>query len=151
MYTHEILQVITAFCGTLGFALLFNIRGKKLIFAALGGMLAWLLFLVLGLTPASESVRYFAVAAALSIYSEVLARVLKTPTTTFCIVTLIPLVPGSALYYSMASALDHNLSAFAARAFYTLELTVALSLGIVLVTAGTKYITALLRRRRAAR
>ena len=105
-FSDEIIQILASFCGSLGFGFLFNIRGKKLLFAALGGLLSWLLFLVLGLSPASEAVRYFLVAAALTLYSEIMARVLKTPTTTFCIVSLIPMVPGSALYYSMAAAIN---------------------------------------------
>ena len=37
----EIIQLIVSFTGSLGFAALFNIHGKKLLFAALGGCLSW--------------------------------------------------------------------------------------------------------------
>ena len=40
----EIIQIITGFIGSLGFAVLFNIRGKRLIAAAFGGFLSWTLF-----------------------------------------------------------------------------------------------------------
>lgn len=37
----EIIQLVVSFTGSLGFAALFNIHGKKLWFAALGGCLSW--------------------------------------------------------------------------------------------------------------
>ena len=135
-----LIQVLASFCGTLGFGFLFNIRGKKLALAALGGMLAWLIFLVLGVVIEGEVLRYFIVSVVISAYAEVLARLVKTPATTFCIVSLVPLIPGSGLYYSMAYGLSGDFVSFVAKAIYTLELAAALSLGIVLVTAFTKQL-----------
>ena len=133
--TDAIIEVLTAFCGTLAFGFLFNIRGKKLLLAALGGMLSWLLFLLLGLFLAHEAARYLLVSVLISVYSEGMARLLKTPATTFCIVSLIPLIPGGALYYTMTGALSGNSADFVLRATHTLELAAALALGILLVTA----------------
>ena len=134
-----IIQIIASFCGTLGFCFLFNIRGKKLLWASIGGMVFWGLFLILGIFIESEAVRYFIVSVCSTIYAEVLARRLKTPTTTFCIITLIPLVPGSGLYYTTTSAFSHNREVFMTKFIDTAELAVALSLGIVLVTSVTRY------------
>ncbi len=39
-----------------------------------------------------------------ALYAEVLARWLKAPSTLFFIVAMIPLIPGSTLYYSMSCA-----------------------------------------------
>lgn len=136
---YEILfQLLGAFFGTLGFGILFNIRGTKLFWAATGGMLAWSLFLILGLWIESEPIRYFLVALWSTGYSEILARLLKTPATTFCIITLIPLVPGGALYYTMTNALSGDFDQFVPRLINTIELAMALSLGIVIVTATAR-------------
>jgi len=134
-YTDVIIQSVTALFGTLGFGFLFNIRGKKLVFAAIGGMLAWMLFLALEPIAESEALRYLIVSACSTTYAEVLARILKTPATTFSIITLIPLVPGGALYQTTTAALDRNTEVFIPKLVYTVELAVALSLGIVIVTA----------------
>jgi len=74
------------------------------------------------------------------LYAEVLARWLKTPTTTFIIVSLIPLIPGSGLYYTMANALSGNSDGFLEKGIYTLELSLALALGIILVTSCVRRI-----------
>ncbi len=130
-----IIQIISAFFGTLAFGLVFNIRGKKLLLVSLGGMCAWGLFLLLGIFIESEPLRYLIVAIFSTAYSEILARLLKTPATTFCIVTLISLVPGSALYYTTTNALSGNLDGFLSHFIYTAELAIALSIGIIITTS----------------
>lgn len=135
-----IIQVIASFFGTLGFGFLFNIRGKKLVYAAVGGMLSWALFLGLGYPIENEALRYFIVSLCSTTYAEILARILKTPATTFSIITLIPLVPGGALYHTATFAMEGNAAEFLGKLIYTVELALALSLGIVIVTALFKYI-----------
>ena len=134
-YTDMLIQVVTSFFGTLGFGFLFNIRGKKLLYASVGGMLSWLLFLLLQPLAPNEALRYLIVSICSTTYAEILARLLKTPATTFSIITLIPLVPGGALYQTTTAALDRNVEEFVPKLIYTIELAVALSLGIVIVTA----------------
>ena len=148
MTSTEILQIITGFLGSFAFALLFNIRGKKLVFAALGGFLSWMLFVLLKFVTENEPIRYFIVAVLISVYAEILARLLKTPTTTFVISSLIPLIPGGSLYYTMSTMLEGVNDAFLGRAIYTVELTAALALGIVLSGAGARMVVAIGQRRK---
>lgn len=136
----ELNIILGGFLGSLGFALLYHIRGKRLIAAAGGGILCCALFVLLGLVIKSEPVVYFLVSLATSIYSEILARVLKTPTTTFIITALIPLIPGGALYYTMASAFDGNFDIFLTNAISTLLLALALALGVCMAIAGTRFV-----------
>ncbi len=138
------IQIITGLLGTLGFNILFNIRGRKLIFASLGGLISWSVFL--GLQPlfADEAIRYLLSAAVVTVYGEVLARVEKTPTTTFLVPSVIPLIPGGALYYTMNYALNKQWSQFAHQAFYTLQLALCLAVGIIAVTTTVRLVTGFL-------
>jgi uncharacterized membrane protein YjjB (DUF3815 family) len=140
----DIIQIITGFFGALGFALLYNIRGKRLVAAAIGGFMSWFLFLAMGWITDSEPVRYFIVSILISVYAEILARILKTPTTTFIITSLIPLIPGGALYYTMSSAFSGSLEIFLGNAQNTLSLSLALALGVMVVTASTQLILRLI-------
>lgn len=144
--TDVLLQIFTAFFGTLGFGITFNSRGRKLWLAALGGMLGWALYLLLGLALESEPMRYFIVSVVISAYAEIMARRCKTPASTFCILALVPLIPGGGLYYSADFALSGDFPLFLQKALATLELTVALSLGIVLVAAFAKFFASVRRR-----
>ncbi len=130
-----IIQIAAGFVGTIGFGVLFNVRGKRLFWTALGGLFAWALFLALGLFIQSEPLRYLIVSICTTVYSEIIARKLKTPVTTACIITLIPLVPGGALYNATTAALSGDMELFLPRLINTAELAVAMSLGIVAVTA----------------
>ena len=138
------IQIITGLLGTLGFNILFNIRGKKLIFASLGGLISWSVFLALEPLFAGEAIRYLLSAAVVTIYGEVLARHEKTPTTTFLVPSVIPLIPGSALYYTMNYALNKQWAQFAHQAFYTLQLALCLAVGIIAVTTAVRLITGFL-------
>ena len=143
--THaEIVQIITGFIGSLGFAILFNVRGKKMLFAALGGLLSWAMFVLLGFLISNEPIRYFIVAASISLYAEIMARILRTPTTTFIRTALIPLIPGGSLYYTMAYALESDLTRFMEKGIYTLELALALALGVIIASAAAKTVLRLI-------
>ena len=146
----EICQILAAFVGSLGFAVLFNIRGKRLAAVAVGGLLSWLLFVLLNRLVADEAVVYFIIAFVISAYAEVMARVLKTPTTTFITTSLIPLIPGGSLYYTMVLALEGDMTSFLPKAIYTLQLASALALGIIVSTTLARVINRILMKRRRA-
>ena len=45
---HEIIQLITSFLGSLGFAIIFNLQKKHLLVASIGGALCWASYLLTG-------------------------------------------------------------------------------------------------------
>ncbi len=143
------LQILWGLIGTVGFGILFNIRGAKLVVAACGGVLSWGLFLLLDHWVDNDPINYFVVALCVSLYAEVMARVLKTPATTFITTSLVPLIPGGSLYYTMASAFNSDASQFLERGTATLLLASALALGIIAATAATSLFCKLLDRIKA--
>ncbi len=151
MTYEEMIQILTGFWGTLGFAVLFNIKGKRMVAVSVGGLVSWMLFCILNHFIESEAVNYFLVALMMSFYAEVMARVMKTPTTTFLTTTLVPLIPGGSLYYTMAYAFSGNLESFVQKAIDTLQLASALALGIIVSTMVTKVICGTRIGRRSAK
>ena len=139
MSAFEWVQLGTAFIGSLGFGILFNIRGRRLFAAAVGGILAWGICILLGHWISGEPLNYFIVSFAVSVYAQVIARILKTPATPISITALIPLIPGSSLYYTMASAFRGISGEFVTKGIATLELAAALALGIILVSALSRF------------
>ena len=97
----EIIQLIVSFTGSLGFAALFNIHGKKLWFAALGGCLSWAVYLAVEFVTPSPYICGFWSTVAITLYAECMARVHKTPVTVFLVSATIPLIPGASLYRTM--------------------------------------------------
>ena len=135
-----LLESLFAFFATLGFGILFNIKGKNLFYAALGGGLSWLLsssFINNGFSVTSS---FFVTSVIFSIYSEIFARILKTPVTTLVICALIPLVPGGGMYYTMYEAVTGNIMKSLELGIQTLANAGALSLGIILVSTVTRIL-----------
>ena len=130
---NDMIQILMATLGALGFSVLFHVRGWKLVLAALGGGLSWSLYLVLGPIVPGGFTRYFISAFFVAVYAEFLARRLKTPATTFLISCIIPHIPGGALYHTMRYALLKEWSSCFQQAFHTVMLALGLALGIVAV------------------
>ena len=126
-----LIQLITAFTGSLGFALLFHVRKEKLLLASLGGLLAWGVYLLMGLVSDQDVVRYFAASVALTVYAECLARAVKCPATLFLVTASIPLIPGGSLYRTMEYFMASDLASFSTQALTTVLLAVAIAVGML--------------------
>lgn len=105
-----------------------------MIYAAVGGGLGWFAYLLCSPTN-NEFFQYFVAALAISIYSEIMARVHKVPVTVYLIVSLLPLVPGGGIYYSMEAAIAGDMAAFTDKGMQTLTIAGVLALGILLVSS----------------
>ena len=136
-----IIQTFSAFLATLGFGIIFNIKGKKLFFAALGGAIGWFFYSLSLKLEFSDLSSLFISAIFFSIYCEIFARILRTPVTTLVICALIPLVPGGGMYYTMLEAVNGNVSKSLDLGLNTLASAGTLSLGIIFVSTITKLIT----------
>ena len=128
-----ILQIAMSTVGSFGFSVLYHLRGRKLLLAALGGGLSWAVYLALAPVLPDEPIRYFICACFVAFYAEILARILKTPATTFLIPSMIPHIPGGALYTTMRYALEKQWQPCLNQAFNTFKLALALALGFVAV------------------
>lgn len=126
-----LLQLITAFTGSLGFAVLFNVQSARLFWAGLGGMAGWAAYLVFGVWTESDVIRFFLASVVFTLYSDPLARLKKTPITVFLVPAAIPMVPGASLYRSMSFAVSGQWNFFAQQILYTLLLAAAIAAGIV--------------------
>lgn len=134
-------QVFVAFMASFGFGIIFNIRGKNLIFAALGGGLSWFCYLFLTHNDISDIISLFISSIIFSIYSEIFARILKTPVTTLAICSLIPLVPGAGMYYTMYETILGNISTAVSLGLKAISSAGALALGLIFVSTITKQVT----------
>lgn len=133
-------EILSSFIATLGFGILFNIKGKNLIFASFGGTLGWIVYKITLSYGLNEIPAMFISSIIFSIYSEICARFLKTPVTTLVICALIPLVPGGGMYYTMYEAIQGNIIASLNKALTTISAAGALALGVIFVSTITRLI-----------
>ena len=133
-------EITVSIIATLGFGIIFNIKGKNLFFASLGGGLSWLVYKLSLNHSGSVTLALFISSIVFSAYSEILARVLKSPVTTFIICALIPLVPGGGMYYTMYEIVQGNIDKSLQLGLNTLASAGALALGIIFVSTITKIV-----------
>lgn len=130
-----VMELITAFLGSLGFAMLFHVRSEKLLLASLGGLLSWGVYLLCGLFSSEDVVRYFLASVILTVYGETMARVEKCPATLFIVTASIPLIPGGSLYQTMKYFMEREFSACSVQGLNTVLLAVSIAVGMLFPTS----------------
>ncbi|MGN0025791.1 MAG: threonine/serine exporter family protein, partial [Clostridium sp.] len=135
-----IIQSIFAFFSSLGFGILFNIKGKKLFYAGIGGGLSWFISMYCESLGFNTTSSFFITSIIFSIYSEIMARILKTPVTTLIICALIPLVPGGGMYYTMYEAINGNIMESIELGINTMASAGSLALGIIFISTLTRIL-----------
>lgn len=129
-----IIIVLSGFVGSIGFSLLFRMNKKKIIFAAIGGGLTCLVYVVAFNFSEKSFFQNLFPALFATAYSEILARLTKSPSTPYIAISIIPLVPGSKLYYTMYYLITDNDLAFKEYFLETLRIAGGLGVGIILVS-----------------
>lgn len=143
----ELIKCICAFTGSLGFGILFNIRGKNLFFAALGGALSWMAYLFSGLFCNVDISQYFIAAAVISLYSELMAIIRKVPVTIFLVTSMIPLVPGGVIFHTMENLILGKARISAEMGIYAFEIAGAIAMGILLMAFLVRILKQIIRNR----
>lgn len=122
-------RLITAFLGTLAFGILLNVSAKKLPCAALGGLFTYAVYELAALLGANVLVCAFASSLFMTLYSEIFARILRTPALMFLLPCAIPIVPGSGLYYTIYNLLFYNETSLFEHGARTLAIALGIALG----------------------
>ena len=140
----QVVKLMSVAMSSLFFSMLFNIKGKKLVIPPIGAMLVWLSFDNTAFLD-NEIVQCFIATIIGTMYTEILARVAKTPTTTFLLSTIIILIPGGHLYYAVSSALYGDWNSFSQLGLKAISYAGAIAGGIILVSSLVKIIVNLIR------
>ena len=129
IWSQYVLPCLCAFAGCIGFTLVFNIHGPGKLIACCGGVLGWLVYLLAGKTILAG----FFAAMAISLFSEVMARIRRCPVTGYQLVALLPLVPGGGIYYAMGYCLEGDTEQFLSALLGTLGMAAALAVTAIAV------------------
>ena len=109
MSTQTLVQLITGAAGSVSFGILFHIKKQYLPLAAAGGFLSWLVFLMGKALWGGVFLPSLLSSFVVDVYAEILARICKETSTSFFVISVIPLIPGSTLYYCMSALAEGNI------------------------------------------
>ncbi|MEE3481255.1 MAG: threonine/serine exporter family protein [Lachnospiraceae bacterium] len=131
----EFLQLVMAFLGSLGFALLFHTPAKCLPTAASGGLVSWAVYLLTTHGGYDYMMACLLAGIAAALWSELFARIQKKPVTVFLISAVVPLIPGRAMYLTMSALVTGALDTAWSQG-------VVMVLSMLFIAAGTSLVAA---------
>ena len=134
------ISLIAGMFGTLGFCIIYHMRGIKLLFATLGGLLAMGVYLLVGLAISDTFTKVFIASISVGVYGEIMARVLKTPAICYVMPGGFPLYPGASLYYSLTHLVNGNNNLFWSYLGSTGITILGIASGVVLTSVLFKYL-----------
>ena len=146
-----IVQTLMGAIGSVGFAILFNVRGKRLILFFLGGALAWGVYLLCTLHGGTMFLGLLLAAMTAALASEVLARIVHAPVLILLVPMLIPLIPGGDLYRTMDALIRGEQALFLANGTIAITAAGAISLGIICMTAVARIVFGIYEHVRSAK
>ncbi|MBE6847277.1 MAG: threonine/serine exporter [Ruminococcus sp.] len=132
---------LLATIGTIGFSVLFHLPAKRLPVVIIGSFVTSLIQLFCDermpqLFTGAMLATMFAVW-----FSEVFARVLRTPAIVLLTPILIPLVPGGSLFYTMQGILLSNAEQIRQYAMETAQVGFGIAFGTLTATAVARFFT----------
>ncbi len=145
------LEAFGAFFASIGYAVIFNIDRKYLFFAGICGASGTLVYDWLNHTHMDGFMVLFISAALVSIIAEVLARIYRTPVTTFSVCGIIPLVPGGTMYFTMLEMVEGNSERAFQLGFEAISYAGAIALAIIIVSSIVKTFINVKNRRKMVR
>ena len=131
-------SLLPCFIGCVGFCIIFNIHGKGGLLCALGGVIVWLVYSLTLRLGGSDLSGYFWGTLVAAVYSEVMARVRKCPSTPYLVVAIFPLIPGAGVYYTMRHAVLGQMDLFASQGMHTGAIAGIMAVAILLVSTTVR-------------
>lgn len=135
-----ILNFLYSLGATLGFAIVFNVPKKYLLISAIGGALGWIGYTFLGINIDSPVTASFLASTIIGVWGEFLSVREKTPVTLFIIPGIIPLVPGSGMYYTMLAMIEGNFEKAAITGSETLFIAGSIASALIMVSSISRAI-----------
>lgn len=126
-------HLIFALLSTAAFCVLWHLPLRYLLLASLGGAAGCALSAFLGTFIESTLYTGLLVSIFSAAYAELVARRVRAPATLFLIPAIIPLVPGSSLYYTMLALVQSDSAGLHEYGLQTVRWVVSLAAGISLV------------------
>lgn len=132
MSVHLLFEFLTAFVGTIAFALLFQVPKEYYVNCGLAGGCGWVCYKLLLAGCGLFGSTFFA--TVLVVFLSRLSAVRRhCPVTIFLVAGIFPLVPGAGIYWTAYYVVTDQLAKASDRGFQTLKIAVAIVLGILFV------------------
>jgi len=144
-------SAVGAFGGTIGFCYLLNSPRRTILPAAVNGMIGFVIYVVLcRYLGCSVMLSHFTATVAVTVICEILARVMRLPSTIFLLTSLVTLVPRYSFYSAMLALVQDNGALAASEGMKAVQIVAAIAVGAA-VTSVCFRTLAMMRLRKNVR
>jgi len=138
LYHSDLSTCIASFVACLGFVIIFNIHGYGNMLCAVGSALTWAAYCI----GSAYGLGYFTCCLlgtmVSAVFAEMMARIRKYPAISYLIIAVLPLIPGSSIYYTALAAVQGNMEKFIFYGTETLGTAGAMAVGILLISTAVR-------------
>ena len=121
-----LIMICMSFLGTAAFSIIFHTKKQHILLASIGGTLTCAVYALFDSLGAPLFLSNLPASLFAVVFASVVAKVLKTPSTILVALCIIPLVPGSSLFYTMSNLIVWDEAQF----FFYSRNTLSTALGI---------------------
>ena len=141
LYLINIELVVLTLMATAGFSVVFNIQLEDIVFAAIGGVIVRLVYILFKfLLPSYPFIFTMVAAFFAALYSEILAITRKEPSTLYLYPSIVPLIPGDLFCYVAFGIVWGNTSFIVENGPNLALSLVGISIGFVLCSTIVHYV-----------
>lgn len=127
-----------SFVACAGFVIVFNVHGYGSILCALGGAITWGAYCVALALGCQQLLCCFIATCVAAAFSEIMARIRKYPAISYLVISVLPLIPGAGVYYTVQQAIRGNAELAMAYGRNTLGIAGVMAAGILVVSTAVR-------------
>ena len=143
-------SAIGAFGGTVGFSYLLHAPRRTILPAAVNGMIGFVIYVLLyRYVGHGTMLSYFAATMVVTVVCEILARVMRLPSTIFLLTSLVPLVPGYNFYSAMLALVRDDGAQAASQGMMAVQIVAAIAVGAAVTSVCFRTLAQHKRRKSA--
>ena len=133
-------MLITGVISTIGYGIVFNNKYKHLPIVATSSCLATAVYLLGNYLSNNSFISVMCGTIIATLVAELLARILKSPTTVFIMPAIIPFVPGARLFFMMFSLVNSDPTLAKVHFTELLLSSLGIAVGIILATVFAQIV-----------
>ncbi len=127
--------LVSGVIGTVGFSILFKSNKSRVFCCAVGGALVVFIYAMCVRVSDNLFFQNFVPSLFATVYAEIMARVMKAPTTPILACSIIALIPGYRLYYTTYYFVtSENMELFQSELLAMLQVAAGICVGITCVS-----------------
>jgi uncharacterized membrane protein YjjB (DUF3815 family) len=145
-----LISAIGAFGGTLGFCYLLAAPRRTILPASVTGLVGFVIYVVLFRHMGQHiMLSHFAATVVVTVMCEMLARVMRLPSTVFLLTSLVPLVPGYSFYSAMLALVQDDGALAASQGMAAVQIVAAIAVGAAVTSVCFRTLATRRRRMQA--